>query len=143
MIDNESDDVPFPPTVLVAAVWSFSQGGGQPFEDAAEFDRRVREYHVAVTGEDSWEPDEVVLAEPRVRITCFALEAPGHEYTDLTLDLHADDGAGFTASELLRKLHNALAPKLVGADHVFFEGLFLAHDEPADGMPVYELMQGS
>jgi hypothetical protein len=141
---DEAEESEFPATVLVAAVWSFREGGGEPFDDAAEFDRRVRQYHLDITGEDAWDADEVVLAAPRVRILFEALEAPeDDEYADLAVDLDAADGAGFTATELLRKLHNAVAPRLVGADHVFFEGLFLAHDEPVDGLPVYELMQGS
>lgn len=141
---DEVGESEFPATMLVAAVWSFAEGGGRPFDDAAELDRRVRRYHLDLTGEDTWDADEVVLAALRVRILYEGLEAPGDdEYTELAVELEADDGAAFTALELLRKLHNAVAPRLVGADHVFFEGLFLAHDEPVDGVPVYELMQGS
>lgn len=138
---DETEDGPFPLTALVAAVWSFSRG--EQFGDAAEFNRRVAQYHVDVTGEDTWEPDEVVPLA-RMRVTYFGVESPEDgEYTDFVLDLEADDGAAFSAGELLRKLNNAVAPRLAGADHCFFEGLFLTEDVGDDGVPVYEMMQGS
>ena len=138
---DDSDESPFPLTALVAAVWSFH--GGEQVDDPAEFDRRVRQYHIDVTGEDTWDPDEVIPLA-RLRVTYFGLASPDDdEYTDMVVDLRADDGARFTAGELLRKLHNAVAPHLKGADHVFFEGLFLTEDVDEDGVPVYEMMQGS
>lgn len=137
-----TDDDSLPVTALVAAVWSFA--GGEHFDDPAEFDRRVRQYHVDVTGEDTWEPDEAVLPIPRVRVKYFGILSPeDDEYTDLVVVLESDDGVGFTAGELLRKLNNAVAPRLEGVDHCYFEGLFLTDDPPEDGVPVYEMMQGS
>jgi hypothetical protein len=139
---DDTDEGPFPPTVLVAAVWSFSSG--EKFDDPAEFDRRVREYHVQVTGHDTWEPDEVVLPVPLVRVMYFGVEsADDGEYTDFVAELASDDGARFTARELLLKLNNAVAPHLEGADHCYYEGLFLTEQVDEDGVPLYEMMQGS
>ena len=139
---DTNDDGPFPLTVMVAAVWSFSDG--QPFTDAAEFNRRVQQYHVEVTEEDTWDPAEVVLSTGRVRVRYFGVASPeDDEYTDMVAELQADDGAQFTAGELLLKLHNAVAPRLEGADHGYFEGLFLTEDVGDDGVPLYEMMQGS
>lgn len=141
MTDDMEDDGPFPLTALVAALWTFSKG--EQFGDPTEFDRRVRQYHADVTGEDTWDGDEVVPL-PRMRVTYFGLESPeDDEYTDFVLDLEADNGADFTTGELLRKLNNAVAPRLAGADHCFFEGLFLTEDAGDDGVPIYEMMQGS
>jgi hypothetical protein len=140
-VTDDNDNGPFPLTALVAVVWSFCKG--EQFSDPAEFDRRVREYHVDIEGEDTWDPDEVIPL-PRMRIAWFGVESPeDEEYTDFVLDLHADDGAQFTAGELLLKLNNAVAPRLAGADHCYFEGLFLTEDVGDDGVPVYEMMQGS
>lgn len=142
MTDHDSDEGPFPVTAMVAALWRFADG--RRFSDAAEFNRLVTRYHVDVTGEDTWEPDEVVLPVPRVIVKWFGLESPGDDdYTDFQAELRADDGAGFTAGELLLKLNNEVAPRLKDADHAFFEGLFLTDDPPVDGVPVYEMMQGS
>ena len=138
---DTTDDGPFPVSALVAVLWSFSKG--EQFDDAAEFNRRVSQYHVDVTGEDTWDPDEVVPVA-RMRVKYFGVESPGDdEYTDFVLDVEADNGVAFTAGELLRKLNNAAAPRLVDADHCFFEGLFLTEDVGDDGVPIYEMMQGS
>jgi hypothetical protein len=138
---DETEDGPFPVTALVAAVWSFHSG--ERFDDAAEFDRRVRRYHVEVTGEDTWDGDEIIPL-PRMRVTYFGLESPGDdEYTDFEVELAADNGTHFTAGELLRKLNNVVAPRLEGVDHCYFEGLFLTEEVGDDGVPIYEMMQGS
>lgn len=136
------DTEEFPTTIMPAVLWAFRDG--ETFADAAEFNRRVSEYHVAIQDEDTWEPDEAVLAAPRVRVSWFGLESPDDdEYTDYTTELEPDDGTAFTAGELLRKLNNLVAPRLVDADHVFFEGLYLTDPPADDGIPVYEMMQGS
>ena len=138
---DEMEDGPFPATAMVAVLWSFH--GGEEMTDRAEFNRRVREYHVRVQDEDTWEPDEVALPIPRVRIAWFGVEPGDDEYTDYVSELSADDGAQFTAGELLFKLHNLAAPRLAEADHVYFEGLFLTDAPLEDGVPLYEMMQGS
>jgi hypothetical protein len=141
-VTDDTEDGAFPITVMAPVVWSFFDG--EQFSDPAEFNRRVSEYHVKVTGEDTWDPDEVVLDTPGIRIAYFGVASPDDdEYTDFEAHLRSDDGARFTAGELLLKLNNAVAPHLEGVDHCYFEGLFLT-DEPAEeGMPVYEMMQGS
>jgi hypothetical protein len=139
---DDTTDGPFPTTIMPAVLWAFRDG--EQFTDAAAFNRRVSEYHVAIQDEDTWEPDEVVLEAPRLRVAWFGLESPDDdEYTDYTSELTADDRARFTAGELLRKLHNLAAPRLVDADHVYFEGLYLTDPPEPDDIPVYEMMQGS
>lgn len=141
LVTDQAGEEPFPLTALVAVVWSFFRG--EQFGDPAEFDRRVREHHREVAEEDTWDPDEVVPL-PRIRVKYFGVESPeDDEYTDLVAELQADDGVQFTARELLLKLNNAVAPHLRGVDHCYFEGLFLTDDPPEDGVPVYEMMQGS
>lgn len=130
----------FPATVLVAAVWSFFEG--RPFDDPAEFQRAVHQYHVDITGEDTWEPDEVIPLS-RLRVKYFGVASPDDdEYTDYIVELRSD-GAQFTAGELFLELNNAVAPRLEGVDHCYFEGLFLTDEPPVDGVPIYEMMQGS
>jgi hypothetical protein len=138
---DETDEGPFPLTAMPAVLWSFFDG--ERFSDPAEFDRRVRAYHVRVAEEDTWDPDEV-LPVPHIRVRYFGVESPeDDEYTDYVAELTADDGERFTAGELLLKLNNEVAPRLKGADHCYFEGLFLTDEPPEDGVPVYEMMQGS
>jgi hypothetical protein len=140
-VADHDEEGPFPLTALVAVVWSFCKG--EQFADAAELNRRVSQYHLDIEGEDTWDPDDVIPL-PRMRIAWFGVESPeDEEYTDFVLDLQADDGAQFTAGELLLKLNNAVAPRLAGADHCYFEGLFLTEEVGDDGVPVYEMMQRS
>lgn len=139
---EDTEDGPFPLTVMVTAVWSFFEG--EQFSDPAEFNRRVHEYHLQATGEDTWDPDEVVLSAPAIRVAYFGVESPDdEEYTEFTTHLRSDDGSQFTAGELLLKLNNAVAGHLKGMDHCHYEGLFLTDTPPEDGVPVYEMMQGS
>jgi hypothetical protein len=141
MTDDTTHDA-FPVTVMAAVLWSF--GHGEQFSDPAEFNRRVSEYHVQVTDEDTWDPEEVVFPAPALRVAYFGLASPGDdEYTDFEEHLRADDGARFTAGELLVKLNNAAAPHLKGVDHCFYEGLYLTDAPLEDGVPLYEMMQGS
>ena len=138
-MEDTGDDLP--PSALVAVVWSFFKG--ETFHDAAEFDRRVREYHVRVGEEDTWDPDEIVPV-PRMRVTYFGVESPeDDEYADFTAELESGNGTHFTAGELLLKLNNAVAPRLEGVDHCYFEGLFLTDTPSPDGVPIYEMLQGS
>ena len=131
----------FPISVLEIALWAFHDG--EQFSDPVEFDRRVHEYHTRGGDEDTWDPDEIIPLA-RLRMKYFGLESPDDdEYSDLVADLEAGNGTHFTAGELLLKLNNAVAPHLDGVDHRYFEGLYLTDDPPVDGVPVYEMMQGS
>ena len=59
--------------------------------------------------------------------------------TDIKVELSADNRKYFTNVELLRKIHNQLANKIVeGLDS--FEGL--EYVETVDGLPVYRVMIG-
>lgn len=141
MTDEKTHD-DFPLNVMPAAVWSFFKG--EQFTDAAEFNRRVSEYHALGGDDDTWEPDEVVFPAPALRVAYFGVESPDDdEYSDFEVQLRSDDGAQFTAGELLLKLHNAVAPHLKGVDHCYYEGLYLTDAPLEDGVPLYEMMQGS
>ena len=136
-----------PASVMQSVPWSFFDG--EVFSDPAEFVRRVRQHHADlteadVTEEDAWDAGEVVLPVGRVRITWFGVQSPDdEEYMDLSVDLASDDGAHFTAGELLFKINNAVAPHLATVDHCYFEGLAISAPPSGDDPPVYQMMQGS
>ncbi len=141
MIDR-ADANPLPASVMQNVAWSFFNG--EVFADAAEFIQRVRRYNDDVAEEDTWNPDEVVLPSPRVRITYFGVETPDdEEYMDMSVDLASDNGAHFTAGELLFKINNAVAPRLETVDHCYFEGLTIVAPPAGDDPPVYQMVQGS
>jgi hypothetical protein len=50
---------------------------------------------------------------------------------------------GFTAADLLHQIHEEAAPRLAREDHHFFEGLSIAHEQPAT-MPLgYFMLLGA
>lgn len=135
-------DDSLPPELLGRVTWSFFSG--EVFADPAEFSERVRRYNAEIGHEEEWKPDEVVLHVPRVRITYFGVETPDdEEYSDRSVELASDNGAHFTAGELLFKLNNAVAPHLETVDHCYFEGLELSAPSAGGEPPVYRMDQGS
>lgn len=116
----------------------------------------MRTYYREVFEEDlTWRHDEVVLRCPRVHILCEYDYEPEDLIEGVTCDLDAgnlettltadDGGEGFTAGELLFKIHNAFSLYLREGDHNFFEGLARVQRRKADpnAPPVYEVMTGS
>lgn len=133
----QDDSEPLPRELLWGVSWTFR---GDPFADRAAFDAAVAEFQNPDRG-GVWRPAEVCLRVARVLVTPDV-----HWYLsddDPVVELMADDGAAFTAGELLFKVHNALVSDLRQMDHKYFEGFSLAgHQEP--GLPpLYDLDLGS
>lgn len=153
----------FHPQLFGDVAWTFA---GPPFPARDEFVAAVRRWHAELAGRrrwierwrtpraachtmapDSpalgitswlpdalscrWPPERVVLRSPRVRIR--------REHDPSVLTLTADDGARFTAAELLHKLHAAVTPTLPpDAPRVFLE-LLLDADGDRESGPLYTL----
>jgi hypothetical protein len=130
-----------PDRIMSDVLWAFSKTS---YSSRADFEAAVRKYHFRIRQEDTWQADEVVLPCPRVRITSWYFDKR-------VLELTSDNGASFTALELLFKVHHALLePHRVGnavvqtelGDHRFFEGFGL--DRHAAGeTPTYHISLGS
>jgi hypothetical protein len=144
---------PYPRELLGDIGWSFLD---PPFASQTAFIDAVRQYEREVQvdgeGESTWRPDEVVLHAHRVRITCEYWDDPEElinrvmfddETGDLQTDLTADGPEGFTAGELLFKVHNAFTRYLSEGDHHFFEGLARVKGANPNAVPVYEVHTGS
>lgn len=129
---------PHPREIMPDVLWSFDR---PPFASQTEFAAAVAEYHLELSEESEWRPEDVVLPSPAVRIE--------HDYNDgpenSSVDLVADNGESFTAAELLFKVHNAFAVELSEGDHVFFEGFLRVDTKGRDpnAPPVYEVCLGS
>lgn len=124
----------FPPELLDDVPWSFAVPAPA---DRAGFVAEVRAYldDIGEGDEIPWRPDEVVLRAARVRVVA--------DDGELVADLDADGPVGFTAGELLFKIHGAFAAQLSEGDHHFFEGLVLTHGRNPNAPPVYEVLTGS
>jgi hypothetical protein len=129
---------PLPQRVMGEVYWAFT---GSPFARRREFDAKVREYQIAICGEDTWRPKAVVIPAGRIVVQYRCWE--GDELLEPVVPLVADNGASFTAGEVLFKLHNAVVEQLRGIAHHFFEGLSLVNPQGPGGAPLYLLRQGS
>lgn len=93
-------------------------------------------YEAFITGIEQLRSNETVLDMSTLDEEC---RIDGVFQTDIKAHLIADNGKYFTNVELLRKIHNQVANKIVeGLDS--FEGL--EYVETVDGLPVYRVMIG-
>lgn len=127
-----------PERVMPDVPWSLA---GKTFDTLASFNDAVRQYGLRVLKTDKWKPDQRVIPAPRIAVVYEYWE--GDDQLGATVELASDDDAGFTAAELLFKLHNAVAARLTGQDHQFFEGLNLDKNSSTDNLPLYYLRTGS
>jgi hypothetical protein len=123
--------------------WCFTRPG---FRSRARFEGAVRDLYREMGWEFDWRPDEVVLRCPRVRVRPdFWDDYEPEEAPRFVVELTADHAAGFTAGELLFKVHNAFLRwwEEEAGDHTFFEGFHLAEAPAGDAPPLYDICLGS
>jgi hypothetical protein len=129
---------PLPRRVMGDVNWIFNR---PTYATRAEFDEAVRAY-LARRGEESgWPPDGVVIPRPAVKVRYITWERG--KQIEPVLELTADNGASFTAGELLFKVHNAVANSLSRIDHKYFEGFRLSGDPGINEVPLYDVNLGS
>jgi hypothetical protein len=133
----------YPRELLGGVAWSFT---APSFRSRARFEQAVRGYYRRIGLEFDWDHDEVVLRCPRVRVRPVFWDDydPGQEER-FTAELAADIPSGFTAGELLFKVHNAFVRlwQEDAGDHVFFEGFHLVKGATGDTAPLYDIGVGS
>lgn len=130
-----------PKHLLRAIAWSC---GTRRWPDAARFAEAVEAYQRDIIGStDHWTPDARVLERPRVQVMFECWD--GDIQLEVTLDLEAPDGRGFTMLDLFFGICDGIAAHLVEHaralhDHRFFEGIGLGEDRP---VPLYHVWFGS
>jgi hypothetical protein len=132
------DTTDLPEQVLHGLCWSFR--GGE-YTDRAAFDKEVKQHQIDILERDTWFPDEVVIPCHQIRVVYTYWQ--GEEHLDGVVELTSDGVEGFSAGELLFKLHNAVVGPLRENDHCFFEGLSLYFHQTPVKAPLYILHQGS
>lgn len=128
----------YPQEIMTDVRWAFY--GGQ-YDTIEEFMKAVQEYHEELDA-DGWQPEEVVLACKEVTVQYAYWDEEEEDETEEDFRLTAD-GDGFTAGELLFKIHNRVVGDLENEDHHFFEGLSLYKDAAPENRPFYFLGLGS
>src|SRR5262245_55113787 len=102
----------YPSDLMDGVCWSFRNIA--KFRSRKKFNEEVRRYHEGCESEQGWEPDAVVLRVPRVRVRAELAWLD----RDPVVELTADNGAAFTAGELLFKIHNAFVALIRDSDYV-------------------------
>lgn len=128
----------YPQEIMKDVRWAFY--GGQ-YDTIGEFVNAVQEYHEELDA-DGWQPEEVVLTCKEVTVQYAYWDEDEEDETEEDFRLTAD-GDGFTAGELLFKIHNRVVGHLENEDHHFFEGLSLYKDAAPENRPFYFLGLGS
>ena len=121
--------------LMRGVIWSFI---GKPFESLSAFIEEVKKVQLKFRESDSWEPDEVILEEPVIKIRYNFWK--GKNKSEPVIELKSDNGRNFAAGELLFKIHNAVAEEVDDVEHHVFDGLSFVDRE--ESIPVYWLNQG-
>lgn len=111
------------PAVLAGISWRLDE----EVSGTDDLVRRVRDAGA------EWDAEQVAVPAPRIRV-----RVPG----EAPVELASDGARGFTAGELLFKVHQAVGPLVRDTDHRYFEGLIPASDT-AGGVPLFDLRLGS
>ncbi len=132
-----------PDSLLRSLAWTCDD---TPYASPEAFAAAIRDYQIAIFKSDErWQPDEVVLASPRVSVYFECWE--GDDQFDRRLDLVSDDPRGFTTLALMYGIHQGVAAHLRAdgshslGDHCFFEGL--VHRRADAEQPSYDVRFGS
>ena len=113
----------YPKLLLADIPWSFND---DTYESVDAFVKAVSDYHAALELPGEWKSSDIALNASKLNIASTRIYDKNDNEVDLSFAIVAN-GPSFTNGELLRKLHNAYADKLLAGlklgDHCFFEGL--------------------
>jgi hypothetical protein len=133
----------YPQELLDDVHWCFRR---PTFRSRARFEQACRHYYRAMGWEFNWRPEEVVLTCPRVRVRpAFWDDYDPEEEERFIAELAAEKPTGFTAGELLFKVHNHFLRrwKEDAGDYVFFEGFRFVKAPAGGAAPLYSIDVGS
>lgn len=130
----------FPKKLMTDVIWGFY--GGQ-YESREKLIQAVTDYNKNFG--KKWSPNKIVLSCTSITIQYFYWNEKEDDDVEENFNLTADKESGFTAEELLFKIHNQVVDKLENEDYHFFEGLTLWEGENFENpnAPFYFLNQGS
>jgi hypothetical protein len=134
----------YPRELLGDVHWCFSR---PTFRSLARFEEACRRCYREMGWEFNWRPAEVVLPCPRVRVRPVFWDdyVPPEEEERFLAELAADSPSGFTAGELLFKVHNLFLRRWEedAGDYIYFEGFRLVKTPAGGAPPLYSIDVGS
>jgi hypothetical protein len=128
----------YPKHLMSETYWVFYGGMYNSYD---EFIQEVIDYNKDLGKQ--WTPQETVLGCQNVTIQYSYWNNEEDNIEEKDFDLTADRSSGFTAGEILYKIHNQVVDKLENEDFHFFEGLTLwkrKEDKEAEA-PLYYINQ--
>lgn len=128
-----------PKRIMGDVFWRFD---GEPFQTREAFDTAIREYQQRNWDKEWWKPEEVMLPVPKILIQPDA-SLFGVEDEPEPIEVHAQNGTGLTAGELLFAAHNAFVAVLRDRDHRYYEGFRHREEQDREQIPFYEISLGS
>lgn len=131
-----------PPAKLLEQIcWSFNRD----YETLEDFDAAVLQYQIDIKDHSNgWKPEELVLPFSSVGIRWEGLDRQACELVDKYNVIESSSAEGFTALDLLFKVHQFMVSDCKGMDHCFFEGFYFEKGPDKDsGIVEYSVAQGS
>ncbi len=123
--------------------WSFNN---EQYDSQKDFEAALTEYYKLISGDNiPIQFDKIVINSPKVVIQYMKYNYDEEDWDEPQVLFEAGNENGFTAGELLYKIHKDIGKELEGEDNVFFEGLTFATIDDPDfpKIPVYFLDTGS
>lgn len=117
--------------------WNFSTND---LKDLHAFVAEFSDYNQAVAPDAPIE-DFVLINAGSVIVRFAGLPEPGSSYEDMEVIVRSANGEVLRFWEFMHQLHQQVHRYLLGADHVFFEGV--TYRGMRNGVPVVELQLGS
>ena len=115
----------YPKELMAGVYWRFLGG---KYESQTEFVRNVTEFNKEFR-KNKWNSNETVLKSSKVSILYSYWDYDIDEEIEEVFELEANNKTGFTAGELLYKVHNQVIDKLENEVHQSFEGFLLGENE--------------
>ena len=128
----------YPKRLMSNVCWGFFGG---KYDSIEKFIQKVSDYNKDCN--KIWFPEKTVLNCQNVTVQYAYWSNEEEDVIEAECELVTDNQSGFTAGELLFKLHNHVVDKLEEEDHHFFEGLTLWKKENHRNAPVYFINQGA
>ncbi|MDR0796010.1 MAG: hypothetical protein LBE79_08185 [Tannerella sp.] len=129
----------YPKELMTNVYWGFFGG---KYETLESFNRAMSEYNEEFS--IKWNPNEIVLKSMFTTILYSYWDYDLEAEIENSFDLDANNQDGFTAGELLFKVHNQIVEKLENEIHHFFEGFVLGNRKNHKNRyrPLYFINQG-
>jgi len=130
----------YPKRLMSNVSWGFFGG---KYNSLEKFIQKVSDYNKDCN--KIWFPEKTVLNCQNVTVQYAYWNDEEKDVIEVEFDLVSDNESGFTAGELLFKLHNSVVDKLEEEDYHFFEGLTLwkKDNHRIPNTPIYFINQGA